>query len=125
MEGRCLDHLTNEPYKCERMHLVLRHQNSYPYINAGIDLSGKANPFSAYFNSHLLGGIGRNRTDISSNTTLPCTYQSASLSHINARLSEQSTVFPICQNKGSQQAKRNSWYWRWDLNPHEIAPSAF
>lgn len=44
------------------MHLVLRHQNLYPYINAGTDFSGKANPFQARFNSHLIGWTGRIRT---------------------------------------------------------------
>ena len=50
------------PAYCERMHLVLRHRNSYPYANASADFSGKANPFVTYFNSHLLGWRGGIRT---------------------------------------------------------------
>lgn len=49
-------------FACKPVNLVLRHRNLYPYANAGIDLSGKANPFDTRFHSHLLGEPEEART---------------------------------------------------------------
>lgn len=49
-------------FACKPVNLVLRHRNLYPYANAGIDLSGKANPFDTRFHSHLRGEPDGTRT---------------------------------------------------------------
>ena len=49
-------------FACKPVNLVLRHRNLYPYANAGIDLSGKANPFDTRFHSHLRGEPDGSRT---------------------------------------------------------------
>lgn len=49
-------------FACKPVNLVLRHRNLYPYANAGIDLSGKANPFDTRFHSRLRGEPDGTRT---------------------------------------------------------------
>ena len=41
----CSNHCANGTYICERVHLVLRHRNSYPLRHSQLRLVGEANPF--------------------------------------------------------------------------------